>query len=413
VTDRPTHVIVGGGLAGAKGAEALREEGFDGRVVLIGAEPELPYERPPLSKDYLRGESPREKARAHPAGFYDEHDIELRTQTTVVELDAAGRELRLGDGERLRFDGLLLATGARPRRLDVPGADLDGVRVLRDLADADALRERLVAGARLVVIGAGWIGAEVGASARQLGVEVTIVEQADVPLQHVLGREVGGLYAEIHREHGVDLITGVHPVGFEGDGRVERVRLADGRTVDCDLVVVGVGVIPNSELAEAAGLGVDNGILVDERLRTTADGVFAAGDVANVQHPFYGARLRVEHWANALNQPAVAARAMLGKPAVWDRLPYFFSDQYEVGMEYTGLARGDDDVVMRGDRAARELIVFWLRDSRVVAAMNVNVWDVVEDLQALIRSRRPVDAARLADPAIPLASFTATDQGSP
>jgi 3-phenylpropionate/trans-cinnamate dioxygenase ferredoxin reductase subunit len=405
VPDTQTHVIVGGGLAGAKTAEALRTEGFDGRIVLLAEEPEAPYERPPLSKEYLRGESPRAKARVHPDGFYAEHDIDLRTGTEATAIDAAAGELALADGERMRYDRLLLATGARPRRLDVPGADLDGVLTLRDLPDADALRSRLAAATHLVVIGAGWIGAEVAASARQLGSQVTIVERAEVPLQHVLGREIGGLYAEIHRDHDIELLTGVGPKSFTGASRVEHVELDDGRAIDCGLVVVGVGVTPRIELAEAASLSVDNGILVDAHLQTSDPNIFAAGDVANVAHPVYGGRLRVEHWASALHQPEVAARSMLGKPAVWDRLPYFFSDQYDVGMEYAGLAAGDDEVVVRGDRDARELIAFWLRDDRVVAGMNVNVWDVTEDIQALIRAGQPVDRARLADPGVPLADL--------
>jgi 3-phenylpropionate/trans-cinnamate dioxygenase ferredoxin reductase component len=408
VPDLNTHVIVGGGLAGAKAAEALRTEGFGGRIVLLAEEAEPPYERPPLSKDYLRGESSRENARVHPEGFYSDHDIELRTGTAVTDVDPAAREVELADGERIHYARLLLATGARPRRLEVPGAELDGVLTLRDLADADALRARLKTGAHLVVIGAGWIGAEVAASARQIGSDVTVIERAEVPLQHVLGREIGGFYGDIHRDHGVHLLAGAELKTFAGESRVERVELDDGRAIACDLVVVGVGVTPRIELAEAAGLAVENGILVDEHLQTSMPGIFAAGDVANVAHPHYGGRLRVEHWASALHQPEVAARSMLGKPAVWDRLPYFFSDQYDVGMEYAGLASGQDEVVVRGDRDRRELIAFWLRDDRIVAGMNVNVWDVNEAIQALIRAGHPVDRARLADPDVPLADLLPT-----
>ena len=400
--DHQTHVIVGGGLAGAKAAEALRSEGFEGRIVLLAEEHEAPYERPPLSKEYLRGESAREKARVHPEPFYADHEIELRIGTPVAAIDPATSELRLADGERMRYDRLLLATGARPRRLNLPGEDLDGVLTLRNLADADALRARLPFVAELVVIGAGWIGAEVAASARQIGCAVTLVERAEVPLQQVLGREIGGLYAAIHRDHGVELLTGAGLERFEGESRVERVRLDDGRTIDCDLVVVGVGVTPRTELAAAAGLAIENGILVDETLQTSVPGIYAAGDVANVAHPFYGRRLRVEHWASALHQPEIAARSMLGKPASWDRLPYFFSDQYDVGMEYAGFASGEDEVIVRGDRDARELIAFWLRDDRVVAGMNVNVWDVNDDIQALILAGQPIDRTRLADPDVPL-----------
>ena len=395
-------VIVGAGLAGAKAAETLREEGFDGRLVLVGDEPERPYERPPLSKDYLRGESGRDVVYVHEAGFYDEGAIELRTGTRATAIDPAERTVTLAGGERLSWDRLLLAVGAEPRRLPVPGADLEGVLYLRDLADCDRLRATLDAGGRLAVIGAGWIGSEVAASARQAGLEVTLLERLAVPLENVLGPTVGRLYADLHRERGVDLLTGVEVEALEGAGRVERVRLVGGRTIDCTAVVVGVGVVPRTALAEAAGLAVDDGVLVDATLRASAPDVYAAGDVARAMHPFYRRHVRVEHWANALNQGPVAARNMLGPEEPYDRIPYFFSDQYEVGMEYSGLARGSDQVVLRGDPAARELIAFWIADGRVAAGMNVNVWDVTEPIQALIRSRAPVDLARLGDPAVPL-----------
>jgi 3-phenylpropionate/trans-cinnamate dioxygenase ferredoxin reductase component len=397
-----THVIVGAGMAGAKTAEALRKEGFDGRIVLIGSEPELPYERPPLSKDYLRGESPREKARILPDGFYAEHDIDLRTGSTAEQIDTATSTAILADGDRLPYDRLLLAPGATPRRLSVPGSDLDGVHYLRDFVDADAIAARLERGGHVVVIGAGWIGSEVAASARQKGLDVTVVERAEVPLEQVLGREVGAIYAQIHRDQDVDLLTGATLESFEGSEHVERVKLDDGRTVNADFVVVGVGVVPRTELAETAGITVDNGITVNAQLQTSVPGVFAAGDVANAFHPFYGRRLRVEHWANALNQPAVAAQAMLGKPASYERLPYFFSDQYDVGMEYTGHATTWDEVVLRGETDTREFIAFWLQDGRVLAGMNVNVWDVTDPIQALIRSRRRVNVEHLRDPDTPL-----------
>jgi 3-phenylpropionate/trans-cinnamate dioxygenase ferredoxin reductase component len=396
-----THVIAGAGLAGAKAAEALREEGFDGRIVLVGEEPELPYERPPLSKNYLRGESPREEARVHPEGFYEEHGIELRSGTAVESLDPSADEVVLSGGERLPFDRLLIATGAEPRRLPLPGADLEGVHLLRNLPDSEAIAASIRRGGRMVVIGGGWIGSEVAASARMLGAEVTMVEAAALPLERVLGPELGEIYAGIHRDQGVRVLTSARLEAFEGAGRVERVRLA-GETLEADAVVIGVGVAPRTSLAEAAGIAVENGIAVDERLETGRRGVFAAGDVAAAHHPFYGQRLRVEHWANALNQPAVAARAMLGKDASYELLPYFFSDQYDVGMEYAGYAMRWDEVVFRGDPKTREFIAFWLDGGRVVAGMNVNVWDVTDAIQALIRSRAQVDLARLRDPDVPL-----------
>jgi 3-phenylpropionate/trans-cinnamate dioxygenase ferredoxin reductase subunit len=404
-------VIVGAGLAGAKAAEALREEGHDGPIVLVGEEPERPYERPPLSKDYLRGESEREKAYVHPAAFYDEHDIDLRTGTGVERIDTGERAVELAGGERLPYDRLLLATGAEPRRVRVPGADLEGIHHLRDFADSDALAALLTPGRRVVVIGAGWIGCEVAASARQKGLEVALVEMGDVPLERVLGREVGSIYADIHRDHGVDLHTGARLDAFEGGGRVERVRLGSGAVLDCDFVVVGIGVTPRIRLAEEAGVDVGDGVLVSQRLETSAPGVFAAGDVANAFHPFFGRKLRVEHWANALNQPATAARAMLGKPASYDRLPYFFSDQYDVGMEYTGHAVDWDEVVLRGDPGTREFIAFWLRAGRVLAGMNVNVWDVTDSIKALITSRGPVPVDRLRDPGVPLDELLAPQSG--
>jgi 3-phenylpropionate/trans-cinnamate dioxygenase ferredoxin reductase component len=392
-----TILIAGASLAGAKAAETLREEGFDGRVVLAGAEPERPYERPPLSKDYLRGESEREKTFVHDESFYEQREIELRTSTPVTAIDRAASEAVLGDGERLRFDKLLITTGAEPRRLSVPGSELGGILYLREIGDSEAIRERLVQGARLVVIGAGWIGAEVAASARERGAEVTMLEQTSVPLERVLGSELGGFYARLHEDHGVELLTETALEAFAGDGRVERVVTSDGRRIECDAVVVGVGVVPRIELASDAGLAIDNGILVDEYLETSAARIFAAGDVANAHHPLFDERVRVEHWANALNQGPAAARNMLGTGDPYERVPYFYSDQYDVGMEYSGHAGPSDRVVIRGDLAAREFIAFWLRGDRVRAGMNVNVSGVTDAIQELVRSGAPVEDDRLAD----------------
>ena len=400
-----TFVIVGASLAGAKAAETLREEGFDGRVVLLGAEPHRPYERPPLSKDYVRGETQRDGAFVHEEGFYAEKDIELRTSTTVRALDLNAREVELEGGERVGFSKLLLAPGAEPRRLKLPGADLDGVHYLRTFENSDAIREAIERGGRAVVIGAGWIGSEVAASARTKGADVTLVEQLSVPLERVLGTEVGEVYAAIHRDHGVELLGGTGVEAIEGDGRAEGVTLENGRRIDCDFVVIGVGVAPRTALAEAAGLEVDDGVIVDEYLQTATEGVFAAGDVARAKHPFFERRLRVEHWHNALEQGPAAARNMLGRNEPYERIPYFFSDQYDVGMEYAGHATEWDEVVFRGDVDGREFIAFWLKDGRVMAGMNVNVWDVTDDIQALIRSRAEVDLGSLRDPEVPLGSL--------
>ncbi|HSD81098.1 MAG TPA: FAD-dependent oxidoreductase [Solirubrobacteraceae bacterium] len=400
-----TFIIVGASLAGAKAAEELRARGFDGRVVLVGSEPERPYERPPLTKDYLRGESEREKAYVHEEGFYAQHEIELLTETTATAIDPGTSRIALDDGRDLGYDRLLLATGAEPRRIAVPGAELDGVHYLRTLADCDVLRERLDRGGRAVVVGAGWIGSEFAASARERGLEVTVVDPLALPNERIFGPEIGTFYRDVHARHGIELALGEGVESFEGDGAVARVRTSGGRVIECDFAVVGIGVTPRVGLARDAGLKVDNGIVVDERLRTSAPDVFAAGDVASAWHPFYGERIRVEHWANALNQGPAAARAMLGEAVGYDRIPYFFSDQYEVGMEYSGHAPRWDEVVFRGDPDSGEFIAFWLRDGRVAAGMNVGVWDVNEHVQALIRSRRAIDVAALTDPDTPLESL--------
>ena len=412
MTSDQTYIIVGASLAGAKAAETLRAEGFDGRLLLIGAEDERPYERPPLSKEYLRGEAKREKVYVHDGGFYAEHDIELQLGRRAVSLSTSRNELGLDDGERLHYDRLLLTTGAQPRRLAIPGSELDGVLYLRSVEDSDALRERLGRGGAVVVVGAGWIGAEVAASARQRGLEVTVVDPAAVPLERVLGPEVGAIYRDIHADHGTQMLLGTGVEAFEGETAVDRVRTSDGREVECDFVVVGIGVEPRTELAVQAGLAVDNGILVDEHLRTSAPAVFAAGDVANAHHPFYGERIRVEHWANALNQGPTAARNMLGRADAYDRLPYFFSDQYDVGMEYSGFARTWDRVIFRGDPANREFIAFWLVGDHVVAGMNLNVWGLTDGIQRLIRDRVAIDDQRLADTDIPLEEITPQKEGS-
>jgi len=387
-----TFVIVGAGLAGAKAAQALREQGYDGELILFGDEQLPPYERPPLSKSYLMGASPWEEALVHPEMWYADHGIDLRLGTHVSALRPD--EHAIEAGERVRYDKLLLATGSSPRHL--PGDDT--LLHLRRRGDSDAIKAAFGHG-RLVVVGGGWIGLEVAAAARQAGTEVTVLETLDVPLQTAIGPELGQVFAELHLEHGVDLRTRVSVAELYSEG----VRLRDGTPIDADALLIAIGARPNTDLAEAAGLAVDNGVLVDAALRTSDPDVYATGDIANAEHPFLGRRVRVEHWANALNQPATAAAAMLGKPASYAELPYFYTDQYDLGMEYVGLAQDYADVVLRGDRAAREFIAFWLDgDQRVLAGMNVNVWDVVEPIKALITSRAPVDPKRLADPDVPL-----------
>jgi 3-phenylpropionate/trans-cinnamate dioxygenase ferredoxin reductase subunit len=398
-------IIVGASLTGAKAAEELRERGFDGRVLVIGAEDERPYERPPLTKDYLRGESEREKAYVHPNGFYAKQEIELITRSTVTAIDSRGSRVTLNDGRELGYDRLLLTTGAESRRISIQGEELDGVYYLRTIADCDALRARLDAGGHVVVVGAGWIGSEFAASARQRGLEVTVIDPLALPNERIFGSEIGSFYRDVHAQHGVELLLGEGVESFEGNGSVGQVRTAGGRVIDCDFAVVGIGVAPRVELARDAGLEVENGIVVDEKLQSSAPNIFAAGDVANGWHPFYGERIRVEHWSNALNQGPAAARAMLDEPVSYDRIPYFFSDQYDVGMEYSGHAPSWDEVVFRGDRGEGAFIAFWLKNGCVLAGMNVNVWDVNEHVQALIRSRQPIDVAALTDPDTPLESL--------
>jgi 3-phenylpropionate/trans-cinnamate dioxygenase ferredoxin reductase subunit len=394
-----TFVIVGGGLAGAKAAEALRKQGYDGEIVLVGDETLLPYERPPLSKSYLAGDTPWDDALVHPEDWYATNRVALRRGTRASGLDPKRHVIEL-DGAEQPYDKLLLATGSTPRRLPVRGAD--DALYLRRRGDSDAIRATFGTG-RLVIIGGGWIGLEVAAAARQAGTEVTLLEVAQLPLLGVLGPELAQVFADMHREHDVDLRTHVQVAEIHPDG----VALSDGTRVDGAAVLVAVGARPNTDLAETAGLAVDNGVLVDASLRTSDPDIYAAGDLANAEHPFLGRRVRVEHWANALNQPTVAAAAMRGKDARYDELPYFYTDQYDLGMEYVGVASPGSyrQVVIRGDRAGREFIAFWLDDAaRVLAGMNVNVWDVIDPIKALIRSRRPVDPDRLADQGIPLES---------
>ncbi len=404
-----TFVIIGASLAGAKAAEELRERGFDGRVVLIGTEDELPYERPPLSKDYLRGESERDGMLVHDRAFYKDQEIDLRLGTTATAIDPAAGRVELDRGSELRFDALLLTTGSSPRRLAVPGAELDGIYYLRTIDDSDAIRARIEQGGHLALVGGGWIGSEVAASARQRGVDVTLIAEQSLPNADVFGERIGQFYRDVHASHGVELVLGDSATAFEGEGSVARVRTESGRIVECDFVVIGAGVIPNVELGQRAGLDTDNGLLVDPRLQSSAPNVFAAGDVANHWHPFYERRVHVEHWANALNQGPAAARSMLGGKDPYNELPYFFSDQYDVGMEYSGLSDPSDEVVIRGDFNGGEFVAFWLRDGLVTAGMNINVWDVNEYVQALIRARKPVDVAALTDTDVPLESLVAKE----
>ena len=403
-----TYVIVGASLTGAKAAETLREEGFDGNIVLLGEEHDRPYERPPLSKGYLLGQEDRSIIFVHDESWYAKNGVDLRLGVRVTALDPGAKQVSLDDGGTVAYDRLLLSTGAFPRQLNAPGADLDGVMYLRRVGDSERLKAVLSGGGQVVTVGGGWIGLEVTAAARQAGCEVTVVEPEPIALNRQLGPELGGMFADLHREHGVTFRFGESVTELRGSGgKVAGVVTSAGAALDADLVVVGIGAVPATRLAADAGLDVANGIICDAGLRTSAHEVFAAGDVANAFHPLYGKHIRVEHWANALNGGPAAARSMLGKGVSYDAVPYFFSDQYDLGMETAGLPEPGsyDKIVYRGDREAREFIAFWLSGGVVVAGINVNVWDVSDDIQALIRTRRLIEEARLADPDTPISAL--------
>ncbi len=394
-------VIVGAGLAGARAAEAMRTAGYEGGLTLLGEEAHRPYLRPPLSKEYLRGEKPIEKVYVHPEAFYDEHRIDLRVDTAVDAIDPGAHEVVLADGGRVPYDRLLLATGARPRPLTVPGAELPGVVALRTLDDADALARAARDAERVVVIGAGWIGSEVAASLRTLGRTVAVVAPDALPLERVLGPEIGGVYRDLHAEHGVELHLGSSVARLVGTDQVTAVETETGERLPADLVVVGIGAVPRTELAAAAGLRIEGGIEVDEHFRTSMPDIFAVGDVAAGWHPFLGRRIRTEHWANAKFGGTAAGRAVVGGGEPFDRIPYFYSDQYDLGMEYTGLAGPGDRLVVRGGLDDRSFIAFWVDDAgRVTAGMNANIWEVAKPIERLIRSRATVDIDALRDDAV-------------
>lgn len=397
-----TFVIVGGGLAAAKAAEGLRDHGFDGRLVIAGAEHHLPYERPPLSKGYLMGNDELESAFAHPPEWYDDQDVDLRLGSPVTAVDLAARTVTT-DGEVLGYDKLLLATGATPRRL--PLADDSGAPVayLRTIEDSNRIKAALEPVRKIAVIGGGWIGLEVAAAARTAGCDVVVLEALEKPLVRVLGPEVAEVFADLHRSHGVDVRTSVSVSVVESSAGRAVVHLGDGSTVEADLLVVGIGVVPNTGLAEAAGLKIDNGILVDEYLRASEPDVFAAGDVANAFHPLLGRHLRVEHWDNAIEQGLAAARNMLGPHEPYARLPYFYTDQYDFGMEYVGNvgADGYDEVVLRGDVPGRVFTAFWLKGGRVLAGMHANDWDAIDPVRSVVTAGT-VDLDRLRDADVPL-----------
>jgi 3-phenylpropionate/trans-cinnamate dioxygenase ferredoxin reductase subunit len=413
-TDR--IVIVGASLAGASAAAALRDGDFDGELTLIGEEARLPYSRPALSKGYLRGQERFEDQLVNPADYYDKHRITVRLGARATRVDPARRVVELGGGETVPYDRLLMTTGGRNRTLRTPGASLSGIFQLRTVEDCDRIRAAARSGARAAVVGMGFIGSEVTASLRQLGVEITAIDGNRAPLARVLGLEVGDVLAGVHRDHGVELLREDSVAAFEGNGRVERVRTAAGRVIDCDFVVVGVGIVPNVELLSAAGAAMENGVLVDEMCRTSLPGVYAAGDIANHWHPVFG-RLRVEHWNNASNQGRSAALSMLEKGGPYDYVHSFWSDQYDQSLEYLGFARSWDRLVFRGSLESRRFLAFYLNENVLQAVFGLNRGGDPEDpeqdgeLKAclpLIRDRIRLDPSLLADEGHDLSAFTAS-----
>ena len=403
-------VVIGGGLAGGKAVEGLRENGYDGRIVVVAQEHHLPYERPPLSKGYLTGDEELESVFVHPPDWYDDQSVDLRVGTTATRIEPDAGVVVV-DEERVGYDRLLVATGATPRHLPVADDSGAPVTYLRTIEDSRRIKESLRAGRRVVVIGGGWIGLEVAAAARTRGCIVTVLEALELPLVRVLGPELAEVFKSLHESQGVDVRTSVSVSSVESAGRQAVVRLGDGSSLEADLLVVGVGVQPNTGLAEAAGLKTDNGIVVDDRLRTSRENVFAAGDVANAYHPRLGRHVRVEHWDNALEQGLAAARNMLGADEPYDRLPYFFTDQYDLGMEYVGNVgpQGYDQVILRGDVPGRVFTAFWVKSGRVVAGMHVNDWDAIDPIRSIVGAGT-VDLAGLRDASVGLDQLS--DEGA-
>jgi len=403
-----TYVVAGANLAGGTAAATLRADGFNGRLILVGEEPVAPYERPPLSKEFLRGEAPFEKALIRPPGFWEANEIECRFASRVARIDPGSRQAILDDGKALRYDKVLVATGLRNRTLHVPGSHLPGIHLLRTVADADAIRAETAGATAVVVVGMGFIGSEVAASLRRCGLDVVAVEPLPAPCYRALGPQIGAVVAAIHADHGVKMHFGESVDTFEGNERVERVVTGSGMHIDCDAVVVGVGTTPVTDLLEGTGVHLENGIVVDEHCRASVEGIYAAGDVANHLHPLVGGHIRVEHWQNALKQGAAAAKAMLGSPDPYDEVHWFWSDQYDTNIQSAGHVSDWTNPIIRGDLETRSFVAFSLRDGRIVGAVAVNRGKDLRRSIALIKAKAVVDPAKLADPDTDIRSALAT-----
>ena len=399
------HVILGASLAGATAAITLREEGADGDVILIGAEPQPPYERPPLSKAYLRGEVPFDKALVRPAAFYAEHGIQTMFGTRATRIDPSARVVELEDHRRVSFDALLIATGGRNRTVSIPGVDLDGIYSLRTVQDADRIRAEMIAGRRAVVVGMGFIGSEVAASLRQKGLEVVAIDPSKTPLFRVLGEGVGQTIAKLHRDHGVRMIFEDTVAAFEGTRRVGCVVTKAGLRLECDFAVVGIGIEPAVEALADSGIQVDNGVVVDEYCQTNVSGIYAAGDVANHYHPVFDRRIRVEHWQNAIKQGAAAARNMLGRRIAYDEIHWFWSEQYDANLQYAGFHTQWEQLVVRGRLESASYLACYVNAGRIDAAVGLNRAKELRRIMPLIKARRPVNLERLRDESVDLRSL--------
>ncbi len=397
MAEKQSYVIVGAGIAGGTAAETLRKQGFDGEVHLVGAEPHRPYDRPPLSKEFLSGAKEEEKLFFKTEDFYAEQSIELHLGTEAKALDASSKTLILATGASLRYDKLLLATGSRVKTLPIPGSDLEGVHYLRTIDDSRAIAQAMNGASRAVIVGAGFIGSEVAAVCKTAGLEVIVLEIQPQPMAHILGEEMGVIYANLHTSRGIDLRLREGISEIRGNTRAEQVVTDQGNSIDCDFVVIGVGISPDTSIAESAGLGVDSGVLVNEFCQTSHPDIYAAGDVTNWYHPGLGHRLRVEHWDNALNQGAAAAKSMLAVPEPYSPTLYFWSDQYDLNIQYLGHATEWDKIAVRGDPAEEKFTAFYLKDGSIHGALVVNNFRDIRPTRTLIGQKTPVDASSLSD----------------